>query len=201
MDCNEILKRIDIFNIKEKDLSGNAISLSDKQLHLAENDILGRAEIDVYLSSESILFPHVDKNKIRWFKNNCSADNIIISNMDGSLTIHIFEIKKTIKKKQWEKIKEQFCGALPYAAGLLGIIGKDFSTVNVILYTIYANDYLSNPQQEDPLLLHFPINNESKKEWLKDKVNIDSPLGGDFSHKRIRVLLDPNDIMKGNLSI
>ncbi len=141
-------------------------------------------------------------NRIKYLKNNCSADNIIICNMDRFPSVNIFEIKKTIKKKQWEKIKEQFSGALPYAAGLNGILGSSFSPDNVVLYTIFANDYLSNPPQEDPVLSHFiPNNDELKKEWLKDKVNIDSPLGGLLKHNRIKVSLDYNGVMKGNISI
>ncbi len=198
---DELRKRLELFDFKENDTTGNYVSLSEKKLHLTEKKEEGQAEIDIILSSVGILFPHVDDNKVNYLSNKSNADDIIICNLNEETpVVNVVEIKKTVSESRWNKIKKQFAGALSYVAGILGILGKKYSTEKISLYTIYLNEKFVKQSKENPVLVHLANTGGGKKEWQGESVNIESPLGGIIKHKKINSVLE-NEVMKANIMI
>ena len=114
---DNVQQRLTLFEVGQ----GKNVECSDEIFHLTEKGE-GQADVEVSLSNPCILFRDLENRKLKYFKNNKCADYVLFEYQGQNWIVHIFELKKTVKTKEWEHIKQQFSGALQNALALAGVL-------------------------------------------------------------------------------
>lgn len=83
-----------------------------------------RSKKELKLNHPCILFKDLEKKKLRYFKNQMCSDYVLFEyiDQDDNWRIHIFELKRSVGEKEWNRIKKQFMGALQNALALAGVL-------------------------------------------------------------------------------
>ena len=149
----------------------NSIDVSSQEIHIVEDKRGGEADITLKLNNPCIGFKKLEEKKCLYFDCNNAADCLLFEcksclKSDRKWNLHIFELKKTVKSKEWHHIKIQFLGALLNAMCLAGFMGISIDKQNVFLYTAYQNDKIKDTT--NPLELRAQIANVSVEEEKKD---------------------------------
>lgn len=172
------------------------VEVSEQSVHLIEKQESGFADLQIELQSPCILFRDLEKKKLQYFKNQKCADYILYEKSGEDWNLHIFELKRTVKSKEWEVIKEQFAGALQNAFAIAGFLDISICMERVYMHTVYRNDKIND--KTNPALLRYEMHQrekgaeESFMEWKAPHVMINFEDGRCFSHDKI-----PLDIEKG----
>lgn len=168
------------------------VELSEREFHLIEKSEGGEADLRVGIFGECILFRGLEKRKLQYFKNNKCADYVIFESGDDICILHIFELKRTVKKDEWEHIKQQFSGALQNALALAGVLEVSISLENVQLHTVYRNDKLNDAA--NPAVLRKKLHDKSAgskdsagSDWNSRQISLEFPQGVLFSHHKIKL--------------
>lgn len=171
----KVQKRLELLGASEKPCQ--LVEISGNEVHLTEVG-QGVADLQVSLTSSGILFRKVDEHKLPYLKIKTCADYVLFENKDEDWFVHIFELKRTVKAKEWIHIKKQFSGALQNAYALAGVLGIEIDLTKVRIYTVYRNDKLNDAS--NPVKLRYGINTKGdstgsleQKEWNSDTVEID----------------------------
>lgn len=179
-------------------LDKNLIDCSDKGLHIIEKEQSGFADIALKFENPCIGFKNIEKNSYAYFNHKNVADYLLFERKSDTWYLHIFELKKTVKEKEWLKIKEQFLGGLLNGVCLAGFLGISLDKKNIILYTAYRNDRIKNTT--NPLSLRADINSSIKTginakekdtdilDWLNGEVVINTYES--FVCRHIKIQLD-----------
>lgn len=170
----KVQKRLELFGASEKPCQ--LVEISDNEVHLTEVG-QGVADLQVTLTSSGILFRKVDEHKLPYLKIKTCAGYVLFENKDEGWFVHIFELKRTVKAKEWIHIKKQFSGALQNAYALAGVLGIEIDLTKVKTYTVYRNDKLNDAS--NPAKLRYGIQTRQanaglpeQKEWNGDTVEI-----------------------------
>ncbi|SET36981.1 hypothetical protein [[Clostridium] polysaccharolyticum] len=174
-----------------KELDEHLVSYSDKELSFREKQKDGKMEFVLKLSYPCILFRDVDENCLKYFKSKKTADCIMFEQKDSKTwALHIFEMKATVKSKEWGKIREQFRGAYYNALAIAGYLGIESYIKETKLYTCFQKDKIT----EDPSMVRGVLNDANSliKEWIRGRVNLDcfDPLCLDM--EKIKAVEDDN---------
>lgn len=129
-----VQKRLELLGVSEK--SCQLVEISNNEVHLTEAR-QGVANLQVSLTSPCILFKKLDKNKLPYLKIKTCADYVLFENRNDEWFVHIFELKTSVKAKEWIHIKKQFSGALQNAYALAGVLGIEIDLDRVKTYTVY----------------------------------------------------------------
>ena len=132
------------------------VKCSDTLLHLTEKE-QGEADLELHLQNPCILFQGLEKKGLHYFKNPKCADYVLFEKRENLWCLHIFELKRTVKVKEWETMKDQFMGALQNALALAGFLDIKIAMDKVYLYSVYRNDKISDAA--NPSRLHFMPDN------------------------------------------
>ncbi|MCD7812815.1 MAG: hypothetical protein LUH20_01955 [Lachnospiraceae bacterium] len=133
------------------ELDKNLVEYSDDSLHLIEDSTEGKADLELKLQMPCILFKHLEDKKLQYFLIEKCADFVVLEYKNDDWFVHIFEMKRTIRPKSWETIKEQFAGAILNALALTGIFSIGLHLSNVMVYSCYRNDKIddsTNPAKQ-----------------------------------------------------
>lgn len=126
-----------------KELDEHLVHCSNEKLVFQEKQKDGQMEIALLLSNPCVMFRDVDENSLNYFKCKKTADCIVFEQKVGDdWALHIFEMKRTVKAKEWAKIQEQFKGAYYNALAIAGFLGIEDRINDIRLYTCYSNDKL-----------------------------------------------------------
>lgn len=190
----KVQKRLGLLAASEKPCQ--LVEISDNEVHLTEVG-QGVADLQVLLMSPGILFRKVDEHKLPYLKIKTCADYVLFENRNNEWLVHIFELKKTVKTKEWIHIKKQFSGALQNAYALAGVLGVEINLDKVKAYTVYRNDKLndaSNPVKTrcDILEKHHDESALARREWNSDTAKIDFTEEVILEHHKVQL-----DIEKG----
>ncbi len=154
------------------ELDERLVNYSDKELMFQERQSEGKMKIILELSNPCVMFRDVDENCLNYFKCKKTADCIVFEQKTNcNWALHIFEMKRTVKSKEWAKIQEQFKGAYYNALSIAGFLGINDVINETKLYTCFLNDKMS----VDSLEMHADLvdSNDGAKSWRKGIVNID----------------------------
>lgn len=171
----KVQKRLELLDVGSN--PSQFVEISDKELHLLEEGT-GKADLQLILTSPSVLFKVLEKKGLPYFKNKKCADYVLFENKNDEWFVHIFELKRTVASDRWNHIKVQFSGALQNAYALAGVLGIKIDLDKVKAYTVYRNDKLNDAS--NPAKLRYGINTKGdstgsleQKEWNSDTVEID----------------------------
>lgn len=182
---NDLQQRIEI-------LDKNLISVSSKELLLEEINKSGKTELKININNPCILFKKLEEYKLGYFNSFCPncADYIFFEYCKDYDTwkLHIVELKKTVRIKEWKKIKEQFKGAILNSLALAGYLGVHIEWNNILLYTGLRNDKINNSNDvysiRVPSLGNMP-NNLEIISWNNKKIKIKLFKTFTCEHKKI----------------
>jgi len=106
--------------------------------------------------------------------NRKCADGIIWEDLgDQCYRLHIFELKRTIKVKTWNTVKQQFHGAFLRCRMLAGLLGVTIDS-RICLYSTFHKDmFASDTSNNTDLLLERPVTDGplEEYEWYNDSWN------------------------------
>ena len=81
-----------------------------ERIVVRETEESGEAELTLHLARNGVLFQYPHNNNFI-FSNKKRADGILFLQRENDWEVMIVELKKTVKAKEWMKIKEQWHGA------------------------------------------------------------------------------------------
>lgn len=181
----EIRNRLDL-------LDKNVVDESDTQLHLMETRNDGAADLLLDLHYPCILFKKLEDKKLKYFLNDHCADYVMYEYRDNVWIPHIFELKRSIGTKEWDKIKKQFAGAMQNALAIAGFLGIDADVANFRVYSVYRNDKLND--YANPAKAHYKIHMKcgerakpEESDWNQEKLELDFIGKREFVHSKIRL--------------
>lgn len=154
-------------------------------LYIIEQEKEGKAKLAVHCSSEALAFSIKPSNGFAYLKRRNTPDGIVfMKNKEHGWELHIFECKKTVSEKSWDKAKLQFEGGILHAHMLRGLLDiPRFSKICV--YTVYREDKLLR-HTADPSLLRQPVGKRLTSQPYKDwKDAFISILNENVPHHRI----------------
>lgn len=184
---NGVQKRLDLFVVG----TNQPVQISDKLFHLTEKG-QGNADLTVNLLAPCILFCDLEHKKLQYFKNKHCADYVIFEFATSGWRIHIFELKRTVGVDEWQKIKNQFAGALQNALALAGVLGIQTDIRELALYTVYRNDKLNDAANPGKLRYHMNMNGSQAKnpgcqDWNEKKIVLDFAEDISVEHHKIKL--------------
>ncbi|KYD28509.1 hypothetical protein [Parageobacillus toebii] len=156
-------------------------------LCIVEQEKTGEANLIVHCSSEAVVFVIKPNNGFAYLKIKNTPDGILfIRDKQQNWELHIFECKKTVTEKSWDKVKKQFEGGILHAHMLRGLLDiPPFSRICV--YTVYREEKLLE-KTADPSLLRRPVGERLKsrpyEDWNDSSLRI---LNLDIPHEHIRL--------------
>lgn len=180
----EIQKRLDL-------LDANLVLTSNSQLHLQENNEEGKADLTLNLQNPCIMFKNLERKKLGYFKNAVCADYVLYEHCENIWKVHIFEMKRTINKKHWLHMKEQFKGAMQNALAIAGFLGIEMGVEDVYCYSAFRNDKLND--YTNPAKLRYQMHNHSRcsvlpegcEDWNEQEVILNFLDKEKFVHNKI----------------
>lgn len=135
-------------------------------LTVAEKEPEGEAKLQINLDREGVLFryPH-DIHFV--FANRKRADGILfVSGDEAAWDLCIVELKKTVKPKEWKKIKEQWHGAWLHALALSGVLEAPLSG-KITFMAACREDRIAENSPNPVLLKRGGPDLEAYEEWQK----------------------------------
>lgn len=64
--------------------------------------------------------------------------------VNGQWKLHVFELKRTVSKGNWQDMKLQFMGAMQNALAIAGFLGIYIAIDDVQVYSVYRNDKIND---------------------------------------------------------
>lgn len=182
----EIQKRLDML---EKEL----VWVSDSQLHLTEDRAKGEADLTLKLENPCILFRKLEEKKLGYFQNKKCADYVLYEQRGDRWSVHIFELKRTVKESNWEDMKKQFMGAMQNALAIAGFLGINMDMRDVYVYSVYRNDKFDCPA--DPARLRLKTyqrgeKRQKKPDWNQEIADLSFLEKSGFEHRKIRLNIE-----------
>jgi len=153
-------------------------------LCVIETEETGQSTLKVELPQEGILFQY--SHKIHFiFKNKRRADGILFTKSETGWDLFVVELKKTVKTKEWRKIKEQWHGAWLHAMALSGVLEAPLSK-KIRFVVAYQNERVVQ-ESPDPVFLKMVGRKMPQEvlEWRKNKAELDEL--GEVSFEKIRL--------------
>ena len=132
------------------------------KLVVRESEESGEAELTLHLARNGVLFQYPHNNNFI-FSNKKRADGILFLQRENDWDVMIVELKKTVKLKEWMKIKEQWHGAWLHALALSGVLEAPFPQPPRFLVA-YRKDGIDE-NAPDPVLLKSPEYTRAFIEW------------------------------------
>ncbi|MDR2439608.1 MAG: hypothetical protein LBE12_09610 [Planctomycetaceae bacterium] len=134
---------------------GNFQKVSDGLFPLIENfdDDAGNTQtihVNIQVVTESWCIEQFDKKNKSLkcvLKKQCCSDTVIWQCDQNHWQLHIFEIKQSVGRDEWEKIKNQFLGAYRLCRMLAAVLDIEFETVQ--FYTVFVNDKINTNSNTD----------------------------------------------------
>ncbi|MDR3205359.1 MAG: hypothetical protein LBV23_11590 [Deltaproteobacteria bacterium] len=159
----KIKSRLNELNKALIEQSNEGFTLSEK----GEEQISCRVKLAV----PAILLKNLDKWEFKLFNKMRCADYAIIKKEENGYSLHLFELKKTIKPTDMVKIMQQFTGAFLRAE----MIAK-FLNIHLYKYYTYIIYLKEKNKTTNPIDYRNAISNRQNREdinsWGKDSVNI-----------------------------
>jgi hypothetical protein len=134
---------------------GNFQKVSDDSFSLVEkfDDNTGSTQkirVNIEVAPESWYieqFDNKNRNLKCVLKKQCCADTVIWQCDQNHWQLHILEIKQSVGRDEWEKIKNQFLGAYRLCRMLAAVLDIEFETVR--FYTVFVNDKINTNSNTD----------------------------------------------------
>ena len=152
------------------------------------------------LPPNSILFKINQHEKLVFLKNKKCADYLLFEpTKNNKLNLHIFELKSTLRNKNWEEIKEQFLGAFYMGVAIVSFIYKDYTynniedtyTYSIILKNKFKKSNSNNCDTNLAQEKYKSFNKEDKQNELETPDNkilkIDKYFNKPFNNKVIKL--------------
>ncbi len=136
------------------------------KLVVRESEESGEAELTLHLARNGVLFQYPHNNNFI-FSNKKRADGILFLQRENDWEVMIVELKKTVKLKEWMKIKEQWHGAWLHALALSGVLEAPFPQPPRFLVA-YRKDGIDE-NAPDPILLKSPEYALAFIEWREGR--------------------------------
>lgn len=121
------------------------IEITYGDAEIVEENIEGYAKVQLKSDKRLIVFKKMEKNKLQNLKYKNCADFIVFEEKEKNINVHIFEMKRTVRLKEWDHIKAQFTGALLNAYALAGILEEMIEKNNIYFYTCFRRDSINSP--------------------------------------------------------
>ena len=121
-------------------------------IEIEERSPEGRAAVKFQAKTPLLSVRTTEGNALSYLKQRKVADGTICQWKEGQFYLHIIELKRTVREKNWLQTKEQFEGALQNAHALCGVIGET-AIAQVTLYTGYRHDKVpQSVESANPIL-------------------------------------------------
>ena len=161
MFSNDLRERLNL-------LDENIVKESNEVLHLLETSESGKADLEIVLQNQCIYFWDLENKKMQYFVCKKCADHVVFEKKADAWIIHIFEMKRTVKKDEWITIKEQFKGALQNSLALVGVLGINDEVKEIKLYTAFRNDKINNYSNTIQQRIQMHETKEKREQYVND---------------------------------
>ncbi|MDR2704138.1 MAG: hypothetical protein LBC02_00005 [Planctomycetaceae bacterium] len=166
-DLNEIQKAL-LQN------GGNFQKVSDGLFSFVEKfdddaGITRRIRINIKIVPESWYIEQFDKKNRNLkcvLKKQCCSDTVIWQWYQNHWQLYILEIKQSVGRDEWEKIKNQFLGSYRLCRMLAAVLDIEFETVQ--FYTVFVNDKINT----DKINTNSNTDESDNTDFLEPELNI-----------------------------
>ncbi len=133
-------------------------------------------------------FKNMEKKRLQNLKCKNCADYIIFEETEDGITVHILEMKRTVKEKEWEHIKKQFLGAVLNSYALAGVLETEIDERRIQFYTCYRRDLINSSVSMRAALANRTIKS-GNAEWNSGMVKIEEKGCSvkEFCHHKIQL--------------
>lgn len=159
-------------NERLKLFDSQLVEVSDTGIEIKEKIEAGYAKIKIDCDNRMIVFKNMEKKKLQNLKCKNCADYIIFEETKEGMTVHIWEMKRTVKEKEWKHIKKQFLGAVLNSYALAGVLGVEIDERKINFYTCYRRDLINSPVSMRAMLAD-RTEKSNNVEWNSGMVEIE----------------------------
>jgi len=163
-----------------------------QKIPITESASGGAGTVNITSAYRCVLTKGCSNNHpISWSSIQACADGAIFEFTPGGVRVHIIELKKTITKKTWRHMKEQFAGMLINIIAIKGIAGiGELSEIRV--YAAYQNDRFAPETSPNPILLKVALGTGRTVAGVDDWRNQKIELLDNKHVEVIRIMRDAN---------
>lgn len=131
---------------------------------ISERNESGRASLECVFEGPALRFKLDGGDNFPGLSTRKCADAVLVLDPWGTAPhIHIIELKRTVKPREWEEIKQQFYGALLRTAALASLCAMELSSVSC--YVAYREEKMTL----DPILAKGQAHVEALREWQRER--------------------------------
>lgn len=175
-------------NERLKLFDSQLVEISNTGIEIEESIESGYAKVKIICNNKIVVFKNMEKKKLQNLKCKNCADYIIFEETQDGTVVHILEMKRTVKEKEWEHIKKQFLGAVLNSYALAGVLETEIDERKIEFYTCYRRDFL-NSSISMRVALADRTAKSGNAEWNSGVVKIEESGGfaGEFCHHKIQL--------------
>ena len=149
-----------IANIQYEKFNSDWIKWESGDFSIEEKQAGGEAVVKFENKDKVLCLRHLDnKPPLKWSANRQCADAAIFKSVDGSLFLHVVEIKSKVTPGEWIKAKRQCEGMIANAISVLAVGGLDRPEA-VVIHVSFATDS-TRIKVIDPILIKVPLGSSS----------------------------------------
>lgn len=157
-------------------LKSSTAKIVDSSVNIEEMDPGGAGVVSIRIGGDALQFGP-NETAIKWLASNECADGAFIEYDNGTLRLHIVELKSKLDTQKWKKAKSQFKGMFLRATAIRSILGfEDFESVTC--YIAYCEDAVTPRMQSNPILLKRTIGDgkdiSNLDDWKTRTISMDN---------------------------
>lgn len=173
-------------NERLKLFDSNLVEQSNSGAEIEEPISDGYAKVSLVSENRLVVFKKMERNGLQNLKCKNCADYIVLEECEKKTKVHIFEMKRTVKSKEWVHIKKQFVGAILNAYALSGVIDIPVEQKDIQLYTCYRRDLL-----QTPIAMRYTLSVRDSvqdiSEWNDKEITLKELGESKFKHDKIQL--------------
>jgi hypothetical protein len=159
-------------NERLKLFENQLVEVSNTGVEIEEKIESGYAKVKINCDNRIVVFKNMEKKRLQNLKCKNCADYIIFEETEDGITVHILEMKRTVKEKEWEHIKKQFLGAVLNSYALAGVLETEIDERRIQFYTCYRRDLINSSVSMRAALANRTIKS-GNAEWNSGMVKIE----------------------------
>lgn len=158
-------------------LNPGYIILCNGHAEIVEKAADGAGTLRVSLPDEALLLKgKAGTHQVIWLSASRCADAALLTVDATTTTIHIFELKSTVRSGDLEVIREQIEGMLHNARALIGFMGLPVD-IRVRLYLVWKRELLSSDANPNPVTLKRLVGEQlTKRERILTELLVDNQM-------------------------
>lgn len=174
-----ILKKLEYLNRTQKCRNGNVTILEYgmEDIGIDESEDSGAAHLQIKHKYPVISFSGLETNRWNYLNYAQVSDGLVLEYTGEIWKAHIFELKKKVTNKHWEKTKLQFAGTYLYLQMIKGFLDIEIDEKDILYYIGYRKEALQEQKQSTPIEIHRGLHRQEDlkiskafREWKEEQV-------------------------------